>query len=84
MAREKKEIKEFVEEEVTEESSAVSDKAEILDVNTKEDMVSARVKGTWVMFWSKSSFSFKDGERYSIPRDLYNYLRNAGNIYDTL
>jgi len=84
MAREKKEIKEFVEEEVTEESSAVSDTAEILDANTKEDMVSARVKGTWVMFWSKSSYSFKDGERYNIPRDLYNYLRNAGNIYDTL
>jgi hypothetical protein len=47
-------------------------------------MISARVKGTWVMFWGTQSFNFEDGVRYSIPQDLYNYLRKSGNIYDTL
>lgn len=48
------------------------------------DMISARVKGTWVMFWGTQSFNFEDGVRYNIPQDLYNYLRKSGNIYDTL
>lgn len=45
---------------------------------------SARVKGTWTMFWGQQVFNFEDGVRYTIPVDLYNYLRKSGNIYDTL
>lgn len=49
-----------------------------------EDVVSARVKGTWKMFWGRLVFDFEDGKRYQIPRDLFVYLKNNGNIYDTM
>lgn len=48
------------------------------------DYVSARIKGTWKMFWGRLVFDFEDGKRYQIPRDLYMYLKSNGNIYDTL
>ena len=83
MARAKKEIKEFVEQDQS--LYAIErDDAEILDPNTKDDLVSARVKGSWVMFWSQSTYSFVDGQRYKLPRQLFNYLKKSGNIYDTL
>jgi hypothetical protein len=25
-----------------------------------------------------------DGQRYKLPRELFNYLKKSGNIYDTL
>ncbi len=83
MARTKKEIKEFVEPEQSLYSLDV-DQTQILDLDAKDDEVSARVKGSWVMFWNKSSYSFVDGQRYKLPRDLFNYLKRSGNIYDTL
>lgn len=49
-----------------------------------ESIVNARVKGTWLMFWGDRSYDFKDGQRYRIPRDLFNYLKKNGNIYDTM
>jgi len=83
MARAKKEIKEFVEQDQN--LYAIErDEAEVLDPNSKDDLVSARVKGSWVMFWSQSSYSFVDGQRYKLPRELFNYLKKTGNIYDTL
>ena len=83
MARAKKEIKEFVEQDQS--LYAIEhDDAEILDPNTKDDLISARVKGSWVMFWSQSTYSFVDGQRYKLPRVLFNYLKKSGNIYDTL
>lgn len=83
MARAKKEIKEFVEQDQS--LYAIErDDAEILDPNTKDDLISARVKGSWVMFWSQSTYSFVDGQRYKLPRELFNYLKKSGNIYDTL
>jgi len=83
MARAKKEIKEFVEQDQS--LYAIErDEAEVLDPNTKDDLISARVKGSWVMFWSQSSYSFVDGQRYKLPRELFNYLKKTGNIYDTL
>jgi len=83
MARAKKEIKEFVEQDQS--LYAIErDEAEVLDPNAKDDLVSARVKGSWVMFWSQSSYSFVDGQRYKLPRELFNYLKKSGNIYDTL
>lgn len=83
MARAKKEIKEFVEQDQS--LYAIErDEAEVLDPNTKDELISARVKGSWVMFWSQSSYSFVDGQRYKLPRELFNYLKKTGNIYDTL
>lgn len=49
-----------------------------------ESTVTARVKGTWLMFWGNKSYDFKDGQRYRLPRDLFNYLKKSGNIYDTM
>lgn len=48
------------------------------------DFVKARVKGTWVMFWGANRFDFVDGKSYKLPKDLFNYLRQNGNIYDTM
>jgi hypothetical protein len=36
------------------------------------------------MFWGTSKYNFEDGKRYKLPKDLYQYLRSHGNIYDTL
>ena len=44
----------------------------------------ARIKGTWVMHWVKRSFNFEDGKTYTIPSDLYEYLKGHENIYDTI
>jgi hypothetical protein len=57
---------------------------EVQPLEVSSDEVSARVKGTWTMFWGQLVFNFEDGTRYTIPRDLYNYLKKSGNIYDTL
>lgn len=44
----------------------------------------ARVKGTWKMFWCSDVYDFEDGKTYNLPEDLFEYLKAAGNIYDTL
>lgn len=54
------------------------------EVVVNKDLVSARVKGTWVMTWGESKFNFEDGKRYRIPRDLFQYLKMRSCIYDTL
>lgn len=51
---------------------------------TDSNIVNARIKGTWKMFWGSDSYDFVDGKRHKIPKDLYAYLRKSGNIYDTL
>jgi hypothetical protein len=48
------------------------------------DFVTARVKGTWKMYWGRTTFEFVDGKRYKLPRDLYDYLVRHSNIYDTV
>lgn len=48
------------------------------------DLIQARIKGTWTMYWGGSVYNFVDGKRFNIQKDLYNYLRKNGNIYDTL
>ena len=73
-------------EEVVEEQDLVPEIfEEIPDVvvavsNTK----TAKVKGTWTMYWGNDMYEFEDGKRYKLPLDLYGYLVNHGNIYDTL
>lgn len=49
-----------------------------------DDLKSARVKGTWTMYWGASRYVFEDGKRYRLPMDLFKYLKAHGNIYDTL
>lgn len=46
--------------------------------------VNARVKGTWTMYYAGKTYDFRDGVRYKLPRDLYEYLKKNQNIYDTL
>ena len=79
----KKAIKEFVE---VEEELFVSDltEAEVLDAKTLTQTINAKVKGTWTQYWGTEQFSFVDGQRYKLPRALFNYLKDSGNIYDTL
>ena len=78
MATKKDNVSQFA--EVDEETPAV----EVQPLEVQADQVSGRVKGTWLMFWGTNSYDFKDGVRYNLPRDLYEYLKKSGNIYDTL
>ena len=77
-------VKEFVDQE--EELLFVSEipEAEELETEVKGSEVSARVKGTWTMFWGLETWNFNDGKRYKLPRGLFEYLKTNGNIYDTL
>jgi hypothetical protein len=43
-----------------------------------------RVKGTWTMHWAGVNYPFVDGKTYTLPTDLYWYLRQNNAIYDTL
>lgn len=62
-----------------------SENVEVSDeVVVNDDLVSARIKGTWTMQWGRSKWDFVDGKRYRIPRDLYQYLKQRSCIYDTL
>lgn len=72
----KRKIAEFVEQQDTQ--------VEEQPIVVMPDEIQARVKGTWTMYWGSRVFNFVDGTRYSVPRDLYAYLRKNGNIYDTL
>lgn len=53
-------------------------------MSADSNYTTARIKGTWKMFWGNESFDFVDGKRYKIPKDLYAYLLKSSNIYDTL
>jgi hypothetical protein len=75
---------EAVEEDTVVEEQEVVVEEPVVVVNTDSDVVNARVKGTWLMFWGTSKYNFEDGKRYKLPKDLYQYLRSHGNIYDTL
>jgi len=76
----------FVEVETDDDSDVIDEVSYEPQVvsNSGSDTVNARVKGTWKMFWGRDSYDFEDGKRYKLPRDLYGYLRQNGNIYDTL
>jgi hypothetical protein len=71
-------------EEGTESNDEVVVEEPVIVTNGDSDLITARVKGTWTMFWGQLRFEFKDGNRYKLPKDLFNYLRSHGNIYDTL
>lgn len=83
-ARKKSVVQEFVEQE--EELLFVSEipKTEEKETSLTSSEVSARVKGSWTMFWGHDTWIFNDGKRYKLPRGLFEYLKKNGNIYDTL
>lgn len=76
----KKNVIEFAEEFDDNEDEAVLAEETVVT----QDLKSARVKGTWTMFWGSDHYNFEDGKRYRIPLDLYNYLKSRSCIYDTL
>jgi len=70
-----------LEEAVVEaEEAVVEDVEPIIATPTHVD---AYVKGTWVMTWANVKYDFVDGKKYSLPQNLYSFLRSRGNIYDT-
>jgi hypothetical protein len=75
------EVEEVVEETTPDE---VVIEEPVVVVNTDSDFVNARVKGTWTMYWGTARYEFEDGKRFKLPKDLFNYLRSHGNIYNTL
>ncbi len=44
----------------------------------------ARVKGTWTQYYGGRLFNFVDGQSYELPLEVFEYLKDNGNIYDTL
>jgi hypothetical protein len=70
--------------------TAAIPQAEEEDVSLPEPVVvtpthrRARVKGTWTMFYGDQMFDFIDGQTYTLPTELFDYLRTRGNIYDTM
>lgn len=76
----------FAEVEADSDDIVMYDEVEVDTPTTvvAKDLKSCRVKGSWTMHWGREVFKFEDGKRYQLPKDLYAYLRNSGNIYDTL
>ncbi len=83
MASRKKIDPQFVDNSVDDDDEVIIDEPFTV-TNTDSDFVTAKIKGTWVMFWGPQKFDFTDGRRYKLPKDLFQYLRKSGNIYDTL
>lgn len=53
-------------------------------IAVNDEFKTARIKGTWTMYWGSDIYEFVDGTRYRLPALLWEYLRQNGNIYDTL
>lgn len=76
----KKNVIEFAEEFEDNEDEVVLAEETVVT----QDLKTARVKGTWTMFWGGDRYDFEDGKRYRIPVDLYQYLKMRSCIYDTM
>lgn len=75
-------IQAFAEVDSNEPAAVVAEP--VTTVNADPGLISARIKGTWRMYWGSRFYDFEDGKRYMIPRDLFAYLKSHSNIYDTL
>lgn len=53
---------------------------QVLQPSTKN----VKIKGTWIFFYGGEKYDFVDGYRYDLPLEVFEYLKRAGNIYDTL
>lgn len=67
-------------------AAAFTEEDDVADtfVVATEATKSARIKGTWKMYWGAQTFDFVDKQRYTIPADLFEYLKSRDNVYDTL
>jgi hypothetical protein len=83
MASRKNVEPQFVDTSVDDDDEVVIDEP-VTVMSGDSNIVTAKVKGTWVMYWGRDKFDFVDGKRYKLPKDLFQYLRKSGNIYDTL
>jgi hypothetical protein len=65
---------------------AEQEEAEVaVPVPTPESgLVQARIKGTWKFRYGQQVYNFVDGKTFNIPKDVFQYLKKYGNIYDTL
>lgn len=54
------------------------------NIAVNDEYRTARIKGTWTMYWGTETYDFVDGRRYRLPALLWEYLKQSGNIYDTL
>lgn len=73
----------FVDTSVDDDDEVIIDEPVTIS-NTDSNIVTSKVKGTWTMYWGSDKFDFEDGKRYKLPKELFQYLRASGNIYDTL
>lgn len=73
----------FVDTSVDDDDEVIIDEPVTIS-NTDSNIVTSKVKGTWTMYWGRDKFDFEDGKRYKLPKELFQYLRASGNIYDTL
>lgn len=69
----------FIEDDDTDEVEEVQE-----EIVVESAFVTARVKGTWTMYYGSAVYNFEDGKRYKLPRDLFLYLKDHQNIYDTI
>jgi hypothetical protein len=69
-----------------EEVEALDDEPMLVEeqIVVNDEFKNARVKGTWTMYWGRDIYEFEDGKRYRLPAELFIYLKDNGNIYDTL
>jgi hypothetical protein len=76
MPRKTNQFAESVEDDETEVAIPVPEK--------ESGFKQARIKGTWTMYWGGDMYNFVDGKTFNIPQELFDHLKNYGNIYDTL
>lgn len=69
---------------MTREAVVATEEAEAPPIVARRPAKSARVKGTWTLYFGLTEWDFVDGKRYDLPIELFNYLKQHGNIYDTL
>lgn len=55
----------------------VQDEPEVVVERTHRD---ARVNATWSLYYGGRRYDFVAGQVYNLPLEVFNYLRNSGNL----
>ena len=55
----------------------VQDEPEVVIERTHRD---ARVNSTWSLYYGGRRYDFVAGQVYNLPLEVFNYLRNSGNL----